>query len=302
MRDAAPATDPIEELALAARLGLLVEQVIPSQMGRGGLVLQAVNRTTGERLALKVSPAPDPTDPLAKAGQRRAALIREGEVLRAIGGAIGERYVADGDLGPKRWLLTRWVEGERLGHYRRRVLDGATGAERRRLLVDLALPFLATVDTVHAHGLVHGDLQPDHAVRDAQGAIHLLDFELSHRPGDPAVLYRGGLVHFDPPEVALTLLAGRQRAPFDEVAEVYAAAAVLFFAATGRPPGAYAADASFEERLETIAAGRTWVFRQTGAEPFPELERILARGLALERDARYPSVAAMLAEVVALAP
>jgi serine/threonine protein kinase len=300
MGNPAPASEPHEERELAARLGLRVEAVVETRAGRGGVVLKVRRPDDGEGLALKVSPAPDRTDPLAKAVQRREALIREAQVLRELGGPIGERFVAEGDLGPKRWLLTRWVEGDRLGRYRRLIIVPAEGAERRRLLLDVAVRFLSAVADLHARGYVHGDLQPDHAVRDGSGAIHLLDFELTHRPGDAAVPYRGGLVHYDAPEVAAGLLAGAERIRYDEVAEVYAAAAVLFCVAAGAPPGAYDLEASFEQRLEVIAAGRRRGFTECDSVAFPELERALEVGLAREPEQRYPAIAALLTAIVAI--
>jgi hypothetical protein len=87
----------------------------------------------------------------------------------------------------------------------------------------------------------------------------------------------------------------------DELTEVYAAAAVLFFAATGLPPGAYALTEPFEHLLTTIAAGRWRTFEATGAN-FLELERVLAVGLATDRARRYPSIAAVLGDVAAISP
>ena len=301
MHQATLPADSIEEWALAERLGFRVAEVVETRAGRGGGVLKLFRVDEPGFFALKVSPAPDPADPLAKASQRRTALAREGRVLRELGEPFSHRYVAEGDLGPKRWLLTRWVEGDRLGRYRRLAIAPASGAERRRLLLDFAGRFLSAVAELHARGYVHGDLQPDHVVRDETGTVHLLDFELTHRPGDVDVPYRGDLVHYDAPEVAAGLLANADRIPCDELTEVYSAAGVLFLAARGLPPGAYALTEPLEHLLATIAAGRRRTFEETGAA-FSELERVLAVGLATDRARRYPSIAAMLGDVAAISP
>ena len=87
----------------------------------------------------------------------------------------------------------------------------------------------------------------------------------------------------------------------DELTEVYAAAAVLFFAARRLPAGAYALTEPVEHLLATIAAGRRRTFEATGAN-FLELERVLAVGMATDRVRRYPSIAAMLGDVAAISP
>jgi serine/threonine protein kinase len=147
---------------------------------------------------------------------------------------------------------------------------------------------------LHNLGYVHGDLQPDHFLFNEAGNVYLLDLALAMRTGDHTFAYKGGLVHFNSPEVCVQLLQGSEKIPLDVLSEVYAAASVVFFLYTGHTSTHYGTDdfsmVPMEERLRCIAAGRRSSFASIAAEPFPELEQVLDWCLQVDRQQRCASL------------
>ena len=160
----------------------------------------------------------------------------------------------------------------------------------------------AKVAELHALGYLHGDLQPDH-FRWVDGTVQLLDFALTHRT-DEDFDYPGALVHFSAPEVCAQQLAGSSPGHcspghdspvrYDEQAELYSLAAVVFFLYTGQLSVYYGnedAKLDLEKKRERIAQGHRATFAGAGAEPGSGLERILEKCLSADKRARYGSVA-----------
>ncbi|MFD0560116.1 hypothetical protein FB566_4111 [Stackebrandtia endophytica] len=90
------------------------------------------------------------------------------------------------------------------------------------------------------------------------------------------------------------MAAGNTAIELDVPAEIYSLASVVFFLYTGRFSGWYG-DAPAIDDLRTtdrdtkcraVAQGRLRTFTMIDAEPFPELEHLLADCMALESDAR----------------
>ncbi len=210
-------------------------------------------------------------------------------------------YVDSGDDQGFSWLLLTWVAGQSVYRYVNGLRDRPEPDTKPKRL-ELFAAMFAKVAELHAAGYLHGDLQPDH-FRVADNTVQLLDFALTHRT-DEDFDYRGALVHFSAPEVCAQQLAGSSAGHcspvrYDERAELYSLAAVVFFLYTGQLSVDYGKEGiklDLEEKRERIAQGHRTTFVDAGfvgagAEPWNELERILEKCLSADKRVRYRSVA-----------
>lgn len=154
--------------------------------GGGGEVWAAVDRATGNRVALKVLQT--------RAGPGEVeALIRETIALSGLEGLGFPRVLALGRAPDGRLFLVReLVDGESL--------EALAERDPERAL--RVLPALADVLTVvHRTGLLHGDVKPANAIVRESGEVALVDLGLATAlgPADSAAL--GHTPHFAAPEV-----------------------------------------------------------------------------------------------------
>jgi serine/threonine protein kinase len=196
------------------------------------------------------------------------------------------------------YIATELVEGETLRDMIRRgpiALDSA---------LDIAAQIAAALDAAHAAGIVHRDIKPENVMVRPDGYVKVLDFgiakllESSAAAADsntltlqtmPGVLV--GTVGYMAPEQVRGL-------PADHRADVWSFAVVLHEMLTGRSPfaGATSSDiiaAILERTPPTLVAA--------GITAPAELERIIARALAKERDDRYQSMKEIAADLRAVA-
>ena len=202
-----------------------------------------------------------------------AARVRHPNVL----GVLEPPVERDGDL----WFVTELLLGldlaDTLGYSR------SLGPARAVKLAAGAADGLAAA---HAAGVVHRDVKPEniflvHAADGSEG-VKLLDFGFAWMPGDDAGQRfpgEGGVVgtpEYMAPEQA-------QGAPAHGTADVYSLGIVLYEMLAGRIPfaGAYPAIA----RLHAAQP-----LPPLGVALSPELSRVVARALAKDPAARFPTM------------
>src|SRR5512141_758863 len=120
--------------------------------GSGGMgaVYRAVDRATGESVAVKVLREAAPG--FDEHGDRFGREIRVLAQLRHPGIV---RYIADGRTGDgMQWLAMEWLEGEPLGHRVRRT--GIAAAEAVALVRRVG----EALGAAHDRGVVHRDVKP----------------------------------------------------------------------------------------------------------------------------------------------
>ncbi|XNZ01307.1 serine/threonine-protein kinase [Micrococcus luteus] len=177
-----------------------------------------VEGAAGERAALKV-PLPGGED----------SLLQETEALRHhrhrhLVAPLGQVQTDRG-----RGLLSELLPGGSLAALVRS--GGPLPAARMRTAV---VPVAQALQSLHAEGIVHGDVSPSNILFDVDGRPALADLGASRLLGGPS---RGaGTPGFAAPEVLdPDGVAGR---PVSAGADVYSLGAVAWFALTGRAPGA----------------------------------------------------------------
>jgi len=135
------------------------------------------------------------------------------------------------------------------------------------------------LEVAHANGVIHRDLKPENVLIDRYGRWRMTDFGIAQAIGDE----RGGTTGtpaFAPPEQLLG-------EPQGVTGDLFAVAAIVVFALTGRPP--------FEG-----TDGRAILAQQLAGKvdltPFDEpLARWIARALHAQPEERFPDAAAMKA-------
>jgi len=228
------------------------------------------------------------------AGRLDDLFAREGAILAGLVGDGVPRLLAAGDLDGRRWLALEWIAGVDAAHAAWELrMAGPAG---RGPLLALLRRIAAAYARLHARGAVHGDVHPHNLLVERDGAVRLLDFGYSRWSGLPADLpppSRAGVAFFHEPEQARALLEGTPPPAATPVGEQYALGALLYLLACG----AHTRDFSLEREamLRQIVEDPPLSFSERGAEPWPDLEKVLARALAKAPEERHPSVAALAA-------
>ncbi|MDI1446063.1 serine/threonine-protein kinase [Polyangium sp. 6x1] len=196
--------------------------------GTGGMgdVYEARERSTGERLAVKVL--------RAVREDAAARFEREATILSTSSHPHIVRYVARGALpSGEPWLVMEWLEGEDLASRLRR--GPLSVGEAVRLLRAAA----EALGAMHARGVVHRDVKPANLflVGGRIEGLKVLDFGIAQLPG-ASRLTDTGLVVGTPGYMAPEQASDREAV--GTRADVFSLGAVLFECLTGRPafPGA----------------------------------------------------------------
>jgi tetratricopeptide (TPR) repeat protein len=160
-----------------------------------------------------------------------------------------------------------------------------------KLVIDAA----RAVQHAHQKGVIHRDLKPDNIVVDNAGRLRVIDFgvaravELEQHAEDHAT--RAGSVLGTPAYMSpeqLTLPSEE----LDTRVDVYALGAVLYELVCGRPPFE-AAGLPITALAKAITEAGPPGPRTLDADIPKDVEAIILKALARERDERYPSAAAL---------
>jgi predicted ATPase/signal transduction histidine kinase/CheY-like chemotaxis protein len=159
-----------------------------------------------------------------------ARLRREYAVLRSLDIPQVARPLGLEPDGHRLALILEYVDGEPVDVVAAR--DGFGTVD----FVRLALEVARAVDAFHVKGVIHKDLEPRHLVRDATGAIRILDFGSSTRleqerlEGSEPDAIEGTLSYISPEQT------GRLSRAVDRRSDLYSLGVVLYQLATGRLP------------------------------------------------------------------
>jgi len=285
-----PNDDPLDETAEAPAVrtlrpgGDLIGRTVASYrivswIGAGGMgdVYRAHDTKLDRPVALKLLPprAADDADRLHRfhAEARSASSLNHPNIL----------VIHDfGDVDARPFIVSELVEGETL----RRRLD--RGALPVREAVGVAIQVASGLAAAHARGIVHRDIKPENVMVRPDGYVKVLDFGLAKlldaSPGE-ATPFRTqpGLVigtpHYMSPEQA----EGKE---VDERSDVFSLGVILYELSTGERP--FAGDTHVAVLSSILRDTPLAVTERDPALP-PDLERIVRRCLAKDRQRRYQS-------------
>jgi ABC-type branched-subunit amino acid transport system substrate-binding protein/DNA-binding beta-propeller fold protein YncE len=231
-----------------------------------GVVYRATDLALDRPVALKLV-APE----LAEDDRFRRRFAEEPRLAAALDHPHVVPIYEAGEHEGQLFLAMRYVEGS----------DLKTVLEREgRLAPERALAVLTQVadalDASHRRGLVHRDIKPANVLLDEDGHAYLTDFGISKQSGgrssDPGQV-AGTLDYLAPEQIRGEEVDGRT--------DCYALACVLYECLAGTPP--------FRRDTE---AETLWAHMHERPPPLrghSELDSVLARGLAKEKEARYPT-------------
>ncbi len=263
-------------------------------IGEGGMgsVFEAVHTQLKKRVALKtLTPAG------AMSADALARFLREGEMAAKI---RHPNVVDITDVGIHEnvpYLVMELLEGENLAA---RVGRGVLGIGDA---VDLLFPVIAAVQTAHEEGVIHRDLKPHNiflaAGRHGQWTVKLLDFGIS-KVTDPAKAGQelthtqtmlGTPFYMSPEQVRGAKL-------LDAKTDQYSLGVIFYECLTGRVP--FYHDQLFS-LLTLITQGTYPALSLLRPDIPPEFERVIARAMHIDKDARFSSVAELGSALVPFA-
>ena len=287
-------------------------------LGRGGMgeVHEAVQRSLGRTVALKLLPADRATSPSARARfQREAQLLARlrHDHLVAVhqAGVLDDRWYFAMDLVDGcslanvitrcRQLPATTVGGERLCRALQLELDAPDaggklrGRDAQATAVACLLPIAQALAHVHAHGIVHRDVKPANILLRADGTPLLTDFGLARDNEGPGLTQTGdfaGTPHYVAPEIIAD--GSRQATP---QSDVFALGVTLYELLTLRRPFD---GNSTEAVLQHVLRSNPPDPRSLGAACSVELLAVLDKALQKRPADRYPDMAAFAADLQAL--
>jgi serine/threonine-protein kinase len=216
-------------------------------------------------------------------------LRREGEIARAVAHpgivpVLDEGLLPDGSP----FIVMEKLAGESLGRLMRR--SGILGVAET---CAIAVRVSAVLHAAHARGYVHRDIKPEHVLLDADphGAltVHVLDFGVAAAataPEDERERERGR-VFGTPTYVSPEQASGN---PYvDGRADLWGLGIVMFEALTGRVPFTGSNVAALLRRIIREDAPRVGL---VASHVDVALDEVVARALARDTDARWPSARA----------
>lgn len=212
-------------------------------------------------------------------GSSLPQIVRESRALEA---AKRLGLVLEHELSNERfYYVTQYMPGESLSLVTQRLhaMSGGEGLADSHLRSALAYTgdLLRTLDGYHRGGLWHKDVKPDNIIVDGRSA-HLVDFGLVTPLRSGMTLTTHGTEYFRDPEMVRLALKGVKVHQVDGAKfDIYGAGAVLF---------------SLVENSFPAHGGLSQISRRC-----PEALRWIVRRAMTDYDKRYPSAAAMLADV-----
>ncbi|WP_170177496.1 serine/threonine-protein kinase [Thermomonospora umbrina] len=257
------------------------DHVVRARIGEGGQAVVYLGVTPdGRRVAIKLL-RPLPVGDARARGDAAARFVQEVEATKRVARFCTAQVLEVGQMGERPYIVSEYVDGPSL---KRLVAERGPhgGAALERLAVGTATALAA----IHRVGVVHRDFNPNNVLMAADGP-RVIDFGLARALEATTT---SGPVMGTPAYLAPEQLSGRRVTP---AADVFAWAATVVYAATGRPPFEGATMAAL---LHQILRGRP---RLDGV-PGP-LRDVLA--VCLEKDpGRRPTARQIMDRLLTLAP
>ena len=249
--------------------------------GGMGIVYEATQLTLGRRVAVKViSPQ------LAHDEEFRERFTREARVAASVHHPNIVDVYDYGEQDEVLYLVMRWVDGTDL----RTLMRGGVRLEPARA-VAITSQVAAALDAAHGAGLIHRDVTPSNILLSGEGAREqaaLTDFGLVKHLDTAGATRTGGWLG----TLAFVAPEALRDDAVDGRADVYALGCVLYRMLTGAAPFNRESDAATITAHLHDPPPRP---SQAGGVP-PALDDVIARALAKDPEARYPTAGALAAD------
>jgi serine/threonine protein kinase len=253
-------------------------------VNRGGMawIYEALDLESGQSVALKIPLFRYESDP---------AFFSRFQREEAIGLTLDHPYIIKllpTDYKKSRpYIVMEFLEGRTLGERMRQELPfPETEAVR------IASQICAGLDYLHRKGVVHRDLKPDNVMLCSDGSIRIMDFGIAKSGLARRLTFGGFTAPMGTPDyIAPEQVRGKRG---DARTDLYALGMMLYEMTTGVLP--YNGENAYVV-MNARLAGDPEAPRQRNPQLSPQIEEIILH--ALERDPanRFPSAAAMKAEL-----
>src|SRR6266404_190549 len=267
---------------------------IISPLGAGGMgeVWRARDTRLSREVAVKVLPASFANDV--------DRLLRFEQEARATSALNHPNIVTIYELGEVeagRFIVMELVEGRTL----RALIDEGSSLDA---LVQLGSQMAKALGAAHAAGITHRDIKPENIMVRPDGVVKVLDFglaKLTESPDasakDPNAITKR-VVETDPGVVMGTVsyMSPEQArgVRVDARTDIFSFGVVIYEMIAGRVPFE---GASFGDVISGILGKRPMSLARFAPDVPPELERIVSKALAKDRDERYQTIKDMLIDL-----
>jgi serine/threonine protein kinase len=249
-------------------------------VGRGGygMVRRALDRKTGQTVAMKVLSADAGKDP-----HLVERMLREQQAMVAMAGTCAVSVVDLCRLASGApCLIMEWLEGRDL---EQQLTDWENEGQRPSIpwLLETLRPLTDTLQRAHELGIVHRDIKPANIFL-TNSAVRLLDFGLS-RMRSAAPLTAVGMVMGSPSYIPPETWRGNS-ALIDHRADLYSLAVIVFRVLAGRLPFD---TPSLIEKLKLVTTGERPSVCALRPDLPPTVDTWMKRALAVEPEQRFQS-------------
>lgn len=288
-RDGDPAPPPVIR-------GYAVVREVSS--GGQAVVFEAVQESTGRRVAVKVIPGGRFTS-----SRQRERFEREVAILAALDhpyvvSILDRGRTADGSF----YLAMPFIPGVALDDY---VARRRQSPEGWREIIVLFARLAGAVGEAHRKGVTHRDLKPSNVRVDDRGDPHVLDFGLARLTGagewEARAVTATGQVVGSLPWASPEQAAGTKG--IGPPSDVYSLGVMLYEALTGRFP--YVVTGSMRQVMHNIAVAVPEPPSRTGRLPQGKggtaVDAVVLQALAKSPAGRYPTAAELASDLEAIA-
>jgi hypothetical protein len=251
--------------------------------GGQGVVYQAVQRTTQQKVAIKVMHG----GPFASVTERQR-LEREVRILATLNHPNIVRVYDSGEVQGAFYYVMDYVSGHGLDTY---IASGPHPIERT---LALFTTICSAISAAHMKGVIHRDLKPSNIRVDSEGVPHILDFGLAKLSAESAVGGReqreamtmtgqfvGSLPWASPEQ------AGGIPDQIDIRTDVYSLGVILYQMLTGKFP--YQVVGNMRDILDNILKAEPAKPSTVRRQINDEVETIVLKCLSKEKERRYQS-------------
>jgi serine/threonine protein kinase len=271
---------------------------LQSLLGAGGMgeVYLALDTRLERKVALKLLPAEFTRD-----RERVQRFQREARAASALNHPNIITVFEVGQAGSLHFIVTEFIDGQTL----RRL--ASSGEIKLRDAIEIVIQSASALTSAHEAGIVHRDIKPENIMLRRDGYVKILDFGLAklteHLSADDSTLISGGgpVAEQLRTETGLRLGTPRYMAPeqirgqeLDGRSDLFSLGVVLFELVAGRPP--FAGATPLESVAEILHTDAPPLSRYTREAP-AELERIVSKALAKDRDQRYQNAKDLLIDL-----
>lgn len=253
---------------------------IRREVGKGsmGIVYEALRRSDGQRVALKVLP---PSLTLTK--RSLARFVREAELIAKVHHPAFVTVFEHGRQGRLHYFAMEFIDGVTL---EARVEAGPLPL---REAAAIAVQIARALHFAHERGIVHRDLKPGNVLLRADGRIAISDFGLARESGTGSMTESGALIG-TPLYMAPEQVRGERA---DTRTDVYGLGATLYHLLGGRPPFA----GSTANVLRAVLDGAPPPLRRARRDVPAALEAITSKAMEKDPSRRYGSALELAEEL-----